>query len=229
MRPRPSSELLRHPILPVWTWTSPKTRSPATRDTSCSTKSAAPARPSSAPPACSSSAPAASAAPLLLYLAAAGIGTIGLIDDDHVDLSNLQRQIAHTTDRVGVPKVRSAAAAAASHQPGRHHRAPRDPPHRRQRPRPHRPLRPRLRRQRQFRHPLPRRRRLRPGPAAPSSPPPSSASTASSPSSSRTPAAPATAAFTRPHPHPAWSPVAVKPASSVPSPASWARSRPPKR
>jgi molybdopterin/thiamine biosynthesis adenylyltransferase len=48
--------------------------------------------------------------PLLLYLAAAGIGTIGVIDDDAVDLSNLQRQVLHTTDRVGVAKVESAAA-----------------------------------------------------------------------------------------------------------------------
>ena len=56
--------------------------------------------------------------PLLLYLAAAGVGTIGLVDDDRVDLSNLQRQIAHTTDRVGQPKVRSAAAAARAINPG---------------------------------------------------------------------------------------------------------------
>ncbi len=55
--------------------------------------------------------------PALLYLAAAGIGTIGLVDDDHVDLSNLQRQIAHTTDRVGAAKVRSAAAAAQAINP----------------------------------------------------------------------------------------------------------------
>ena len=55
--------------------------------------------------------------PLLLYLAAAGIGTIGLVDDDHVDLSNLQRQIAHTTDRLGQPKVTSAAAAARAINP----------------------------------------------------------------------------------------------------------------
>ena len=55
--------------------------------------------------------------PALLYLAAAGIGTIGLIDDDHVDLSNLQRQIAHTTDRVGHPKVGSATAAAQAINP----------------------------------------------------------------------------------------------------------------
>jgi adenylyltransferase/sulfurtransferase len=49
--------------------------------------------------------------PLALYLAAAGVGHIGLADDDQVDLSNLQRQIAHTLDRVGRPKVMSAAAA----------------------------------------------------------------------------------------------------------------------
>jgi len=55
--------------------------------------------------------------PLALYLAAAGIGTIGLIDDDIVDLSNLQRQIAHTTGRIGQPKVRSAAAAAQAINP----------------------------------------------------------------------------------------------------------------
>ena len=46
--------------------------------------------------------------PAALYLAAAGVGTIGLVDDDTVDLSNLQRQVIHTTDRIGVPKVDSA-------------------------------------------------------------------------------------------------------------------------
>jgi molybdopterin/thiamine biosynthesis adenylyltransferase/rhodanese-related sulfurtransferase len=46
--------------------------------------------------------------PSSMYLAAAGIGTIGMIDDDVVDASNLQRQILHTTDRVGKPKVESA-------------------------------------------------------------------------------------------------------------------------
>lgn len=45
--------------------------------------------------------------PAALYLAAAGIGTLGLADGDVVDLSNLQRQILHTTDRIGVPKVES--------------------------------------------------------------------------------------------------------------------------
>lgn len=47
--------------------------------------------------------------PLAMYLAAAGVGTIGIIDDDLVDLSNLQRQILHGTDSVGTPKVDSAA------------------------------------------------------------------------------------------------------------------------
>jgi sulfur-carrier protein adenylyltransferase/sulfurtransferase len=46
--------------------------------------------------------------PAAVYLAAAGVGTLGIVDDDVVDLSNLQRQIAHTTDRIGVPKVDSA-------------------------------------------------------------------------------------------------------------------------
>jgi len=46
--------------------------------------------------------------PTALYLAAAGVGTLGLVDDDVVDVSNLQRQVIHTTDRVGVPKVDSA-------------------------------------------------------------------------------------------------------------------------
>lgn len=55
--------------------------------------------------------------PLTLYLAAAGIGTIGIVDDDVVDLSNLQRQVAHTTDRIGVSKVVSAAAAATAINP----------------------------------------------------------------------------------------------------------------
>jgi adenylyltransferase/sulfurtransferase len=56
--------------------------------------------------------------PLLLYLAAAGIGTIGVVDDDTVELSNLQRQVAHTTARIGAPKVDSAAEAARAINPG---------------------------------------------------------------------------------------------------------------
>jgi molybdopterin-synthase adenylyltransferase len=50
--------------------------------------------------------------PLILYLAAAGVGTIGVIDDDRVSLDNLQRQIAHDTDAVGTPKTESARASA---------------------------------------------------------------------------------------------------------------------
>ena len=57
-------------------------------------------------------------APLLLYLAAAGVGTIGVADDDVVDLSNLQRQVIHATDRIGTPKVESAHQAVADVNPG---------------------------------------------------------------------------------------------------------------
>ncbi|MGH2912655.1 MAG: molybdopterin-synthase adenylyltransferase MoeB [Solirubrobacteraceae bacterium] len=46
--------------------------------------------------------------PTALYLAAAGVGTLGIVDDDDVDLSNLQRQVIHSTQRIGVPKVDSA-------------------------------------------------------------------------------------------------------------------------
>ncbi len=46
--------------------------------------------------------------PAALYLAAAGVGTLGIVDDDTVDLSNLQRQVIHNSERVGVPKVDSA-------------------------------------------------------------------------------------------------------------------------
>jgi len=46
--------------------------------------------------------------PSALYLAAAGVGTLGIIDDDVVDASNLQRQVIHNTERVGMPKVESA-------------------------------------------------------------------------------------------------------------------------
>ena len=47
-------------------------------------------------------------APAAMYLAAAGVGTIGIVDADEVDLSNLQRQIIHATEDVGKPKVQSA-------------------------------------------------------------------------------------------------------------------------
>ena len=47
-------------------------------------------------------------APTALYLAAAGIGTLGIVDDDVVDASNLQRQVIHNTERIGEPKTESA-------------------------------------------------------------------------------------------------------------------------
>ncbi len=56
-------------------------------------------------------------APVLMYLAAAGVGTLGVIDDDTVSLSNLQRQIIHATPDIGVPKVESAAAEIARLNP----------------------------------------------------------------------------------------------------------------
>jgi len=56
-------------------------------------------------------------APLLLYLAAAGVGRIGIVDDDAVELSNLQRQIIHGTASLGRPKVESAKAAIAAINP----------------------------------------------------------------------------------------------------------------
>lgn len=56
-------------------------------------------------------------APLLQYLAAAGVGTLGIVDDDRVDLSNLQRQVIHGTGDIGMPKVESARDAVAAINP----------------------------------------------------------------------------------------------------------------
>ncbi len=55
--------------------------------------------------------------PAAMYLAAAGVGTIGLVDFDVVDVTNLQRQILHTTDRIGEPKVESARDTLVSLNP----------------------------------------------------------------------------------------------------------------
>ncbi|MBI3751733.1 MAG: molybdopterin-synthase adenylyltransferase MoeB [Chloroflexi bacterium] len=55
--------------------------------------------------------------PAALYLAAAGVGTLGLVDDDVVDASNLQRQVLHATDAVGAPKVASARRTLAGLNP----------------------------------------------------------------------------------------------------------------
>lgn len=56
-------------------------------------------------------------APALQYLAAAGVGTLGIVDDDTVSLSNLQRQVIHDTDFIGVSKLESAKAAIARINP----------------------------------------------------------------------------------------------------------------
>lgn len=55
--------------------------------------------------------------PLIMYLAAAGVGTIGVVDDDAVSLSNLQRQVLHRTGDIGMAKTDSAAAAVAAINP----------------------------------------------------------------------------------------------------------------
>lgn len=55
--------------------------------------------------------------PAALYLAAAGVGTLGLVDDDVVDVSNLQRQILHRTEDEGTPKIESAARAISALNP----------------------------------------------------------------------------------------------------------------
>jgi|GEM_PF-10781 len=56
--------------------------------------------------------------PAALYLAAAGVGTLGICDDDHVDISNLQRQILHRTDRIGMAKTLSAELTLRALNPG---------------------------------------------------------------------------------------------------------------
>ena len=56
-------------------------------------------------------------APVLQYLAAAGVGTLGIVDDDTVSLSNLQRQVIHDTEKLGEPKVASAAETIARLNP----------------------------------------------------------------------------------------------------------------
>ncbi len=56
-------------------------------------------------------------APALMYLAAAGVGTLGIVDDDEVSLSNLQRQVIHATPDIGRPKVESARARIVALNP----------------------------------------------------------------------------------------------------------------
>lgn len=56
--------------------------------------------------------------PVIAYLAGAGVGTLGIVDDDEVELSNLHRQVVHRSDGVGTPKTASAAAFVAGLDPG---------------------------------------------------------------------------------------------------------------
>ena len=134
--------------------------------------------------------------PTALYLAAAGVGTLGIVDDDEVDLSNLQRQVIHTTDRIGMPKVDSAEIAINGDQPGRERRQVQDAPRRLQHHGDHRGLRRDRRRRRQLPDALPAQRRDGAARTSRSSRPRSSASTGSSRCSRRTTAR-ATAASTR--------------------------------
>ncbi len=97
--------------------------------------------------------------PIALYLAAAGVGTLGLVDDDVVDLSNLQRQVIHTTDGIGTPKVDSAERAINGPQPRRQRRQVPDAPRRLQHHGDHRGLRRDRRRRRQLPDALPAQRR----------------------------------------------------------------------
>ena len=135
---------------------------PATPATSCCTRSAAPASSASSAARVLVVGAGGLGSPALLYLAAAGVGTLAIVDDDAVSLSNLQRQVLHATAEIGAPKAESAARALAPPQPARRRRD-RTPlrldaaARRRARP----GLRPGPRRQRQLRHPLPRQRRLR--------------------------------------------------------------------
>ena len=63
--------------------------------------------------------------PISIYLTLAGVGTIGIVDFDTVDVTNLQRQILHQNDDIGRPKVQSARETLLSYNPGRERRHPR--------------------------------------------------------------------------------------------------------
>ncbi len=105
--------------------------------------------------------------PAALYLAAAGVGTLGLVDDDVVDASNLQRQIIHTTDRVGMNKGESARVAIEALNPDVTVNVHPVPGRQGQRARPDRRLRRDHRRDRQLPDALPDERRGADGPQAP--------------------------------------------------------------
>ena len=100
--------------------------------------------------------------PLALYLAAAGVGTLGLVDFDVVDASNLQRQIIHSTTDIGRKKLDSAAGKTPRPQSRAQRGQARNHAHQRQRARDPQGLRHRRRRHRQLPHALPGQRCLRP-------------------------------------------------------------------
>ncbi len=100
--------------------------------------------------------------PALLYLAAAGVGTIGIVDFDVVDLSNLQRQVVHADNRIGMKKTESAAMTIKALNPEVEVVAARRDADRRQRRPAHRGLRPRHRRHGHVRDTLLAQRRGRP-------------------------------------------------------------------
>ena len=100
-------------------------------------------------------------APLGLYLAAAGVGRIGLVDFDTVDFTNLQRQVLFGTSDVGRPKIEAAADRLRDLNPDDSDRHVRDAPHQRKRARSFQGLRHHRRRHRQFPHALSGERRVR--------------------------------------------------------------------
>ena len=162
--------------------------------------------------------------PLTLYLAAAGVGTIGLVDFDAVDLTNLQRQILYATDDVGRPKLEAARERLAALNPDDRDRPAPGAADERQRDGGDSRLRRRRRRHRQLSDPLPGQRRLRASPASRTSTAASSASRARSASSTRR-ADPATAASSRSRRRPGWYRPAPKAACSACCRASSARCR----
>ena len=99
--------------------------------------------------------------PALLYLAAAGVGTLGIVEFDTVDESNLQRQIIHGQSDIGKSKARVGQGVDRRDQPAGQRGRARRPAGQRQRDGDLRPVRPDRRRHRQLRHPLPGQRRRR--------------------------------------------------------------------
>ena len=98
---------------------SPPSSARATRATCCCPRSGSRASSSCSTPRCCCSAPAGSARRPRSTWPPPASGTLGIVDDDEVDVSNLQRQVIHTTDRVGEPKVDSAEAVDPRDQPRR--------------------------------------------------------------------------------------------------------------